>query len=61
MTAIFHDMMHQEMEDYVDHIVVKSKTRTGYFQVLERVFERYKMYKHEPPEVCLWGIRWKVP
>ena len=28
MTAIFHDMMHEEMEDYVDDIVVKSKTRT---------------------------------
>ena len=24
MTAIFHDMMHQELEDYVDDIVVKS-------------------------------------
>ena len=28
MTAIFHDMMHEEMEDYVDDIMVKSKTRT---------------------------------
>ena len=28
MTAIFHDLMHEEMEDYVDDIVVKSKTRT---------------------------------
>ena len=27
MTAIFHDMMHQELEDYVDDIVVKSKKR----------------------------------
>ena len=25
MTAIFHDMMHQEVEEYVDDIVVKSK------------------------------------
>ena len=25
MTAIFHDMMHRELEDYVDGIVVKSK------------------------------------
>ena len=28
MTAIFHDMMRREMEDYVDDIMVKSKTRT---------------------------------
>jgi len=38
MTAIFHDMMHEEMEDYVDDIVVKSKTRIGHLQVLEQVF-----------------------
>ena len=25
MTAIFHDMMHRELEEYVDDIVVKSK------------------------------------
>ena len=31
MKAIFYDMMHKEMEDYV----VKSKTRAGHFQVLE--------------------------
>ena len=27
MTAIFHDMMREEMEDYVDDIVVKSRLR----------------------------------
>ena len=27
MTAIFHDMMHRELECYVDDIVVKSKRR----------------------------------
>ena len=27
MTTIFYDMMHQELEDYVDDIVVKSKKR----------------------------------
>ena len=36
MTAIFHDMMHKEMEDYMDDIVVKSKTRAGHFQILEK-------------------------
>ena len=46
MTAIFHDMMHKEMEDYMDDIVVKSKTRAGHFQILEQVFERCKKYKY---------------
>ena len=45
MTAIFHDMMHKEIEDYVDDIVVKSKTRTGHLQVLEQVFKKCKEYK----------------
>ena len=31
MTAIFNDMMHKEMEDYVNDIVVKSKTRARHF------------------------------
>ena len=45
MTAIFHDMMHKEMEDYADDIVVKSKTRAWHFQILEQVFERSRKYK----------------
>ena len=57
MTAIFHDMVHQNMKDYVDDIVVKSKTRAGHFQVLERVFERYRMYKLQMnPLKCAFGV-----
>ena len=36
MTAIFHDMIHEEMEDYVDDIVVKSKTRQDTFKYLSK-------------------------
>ena len=39
MTTIFHDMMHIEIEDYVDDIVVKSKTRGDYLSILRKVFE----------------------
>ena len=45
MTAIFHDMMHREMEDYMDDIVVKSKTKARHFQILEQVFKRCRKYK----------------
>ena len=45
MIAIFHDMVHKEMEDYVDDIVVKSKTRAGHFQILQQVFESCRKYK----------------
>ena len=57
MTAIFHDMMHKEMEDYVDDIVVKSKTRTGHLQILEQVFERCRKYKLcMNPMKCAFGV-----
>ena len=57
MTAIFHDMMHKEMEDYVDDIVVKSKTRARHFQILEQVFERCKKYKlRMNPMKCAFGV-----
>ena len=38
MTAIFHNMMHQEPDDYVDDIVVKSKKREEHVQVLSNQF-----------------------
>ena len=57
MTAIFHDMMHKEMEDYMDDIVVKSKTRTGHLQVLEQVFKRCREYKlRMNPMKCAFGV-----
>ena len=45
MTAIFHDMMHRKLEDYVDDIVVRSRRREGHVKVLRKVFERCKVFK----------------
>ena len=57
MTTIFHDMMHKEMEDYMDDIVVKSKTRTRHFHTLEQVFERSRKYKlRMNPIKCAFGV-----
>ena len=62
MTAIFHDMMHQELEDYVDDIVVKSRRREKHFCVLKRVFERCRAFKlRMNPLKCAFGVSsWKV-
>ena len=54
MTAIFHDMMLQEMEDYVDDSVIKLKRRKGQFKVLERVFEWCSI--HMNPLKCSIGL-----
>ena len=40
MTTMFHDMMHKEIEDYVDDIVVKSKKREDHLGILRKVFDR---------------------
>ena len=49
--------MHKEMEDYVDDIVVKSKTKIEHFQILEQVFERRRKYKLRiNPMKCALGV-----
>ena len=57
MTAIFHDMMHRELEDYVDDIVVKSKSREDHVQILKKVFERCRAFKlRMNPFKCAFGV-----
>ena len=57
MTALFHDMMHQELEDYVDNIVVKSRRREEHFHVLKRVFKRCRAFKlRMNPLKCTFGV-----
>lgn len=45
MTTIFHDMFHELIEDYVDDIVVKSKTRDEHVN-FKGVFLLF--FKNEP-------------
>ena len=45
MTAIFHDIMHKKIEDFMDNIVVKSKTRGDHLAILRKVFERCWLYE----------------
>ena len=57
MTVIFHHMIHEEMEDYVDDIVIKLKIRTRHLRVLEQVFERCRKYKLcMNPMKCAFGV-----
>ena len=57
MTAIFHDMIHQELEDYVDDIMVKLKKREEHVQVLKKVFERCRTFKlRMNPLKCAFGM-----
>jgi hypothetical protein len=57
MTAMFHDIMHKEIEDYVDDIVVKSKKREDHLETLRKVFDRCWLYKLKMnPLKCAFGV-----
>ncbi|KAK9951329.1 hypothetical protein M0R45_006782 [Rubus argutus] len=57
MTTIFHDMMGREVEDYIDDLVVKSKTRGEHWSTLRKVLNRCRMYNMRMnPKKCSFGV-----
>ncbi|XP_034674313.1 uncharacterized protein LOC117905510, partial [Vitis riparia] len=44
-TTLFHDMMHRDVEVYVDDMIVKSRDRPDHLAALERFFERIRQFK----------------
>ena len=44
-TAMLHDMMHNEVEVYVDDMIVKFKERKGHIINLREFFKRIKEYR----------------
>ncbi|PKI49428.1 hypothetical protein CRG98_030160 [Punica granatum] len=45
MVTLFHDMMHKEIEVYVDDMIAKSKEGEDHLVNLKRFFDRLKKYK----------------
>ena len=43
-TALLHNMIHKEIEVYVDDMMVKSQTREGHFEALGKFLVRAKRY-----------------
>ena len=43
-TALLHDMIHKEIEVYVDDMMVKSPTREGHFEALDKFLARVEKY-----------------
>jgi len=57
MTKIFHDMMHKEIEVYVDDMIVKSGTEE-HVEYLLKIFQRLRKYKLRlNPNKCTFGVR----
>ena len=44
-TTLLHDLIHKEVEVYVDDMIVKSKDREGHIPALQKFFERIQFYK----------------
>ena len=56
MTTLFHDMIHKEMEVYVDDIIIKSKRAEDHLVDLEKLFERLRRYDLKlNPAKCAFG------
>ena len=57
MTKIFDDLIHQVVECYVDHLVVKTHSRDQHLKDLRVVFDRIKKYKLKMnPMKCAFGV-----
>ena len=55
--ALLHDMMHNEVDVYVDDMIVKSKDREGHIANLRKLFERIKEYRLRlNPQKCTFGV-----
>ena len=57
MTALFHDLMHQEVEVYVDDIIAKSREPEDHLICLKMLFDRLRKYKLRlNPSKCVFGV-----
>ena len=56
-TTILHDMIHKEVEVYVDDMIVKSKEREGHYTTMKKFFQRIREYRLRlNPQKCTFGI-----
>lgn len=56
-TTLLHDMMHKEVEVYVDDMIVKAKEREDHDAVLRKFFERLRKYKVRlNPKKCAFAV-----
>jgi hypothetical protein len=58
MTTLFHDMMHKEIEVYVDDMIAKSIDEEEHVEHLLKLFQRLRKYKLRlNPNKCTFGVR----
>ena len=56
-TTLFHDLMHKEVEVYVDDMKIKSETRESHLLVLEKFLHRVDKYNLRlNPKKCVFEV-----
>ena len=56
-TTLFHDMMHKDVEVYVDDMIVKSRDRAYHLAALQRFFENIRQFRLRlNPKKCTFGV-----
>ena len=57
MTTILHDMIHKEIEVYVDDVIIKSREKTNHLTHLRKFFECSRRYNLKlNPSKCVFGV-----
>ena len=58
MVTLFHDMIHKEIECYVDDMIAKSHTEEEHLTNLPKLFERLRKFRLRlNPNKCTFGVR----
>ena len=56
-TALFYDMMHKEVEVYVDDMIVKLEMREVHFEASDKFLARLEKYNLRlNPKKCVFGV-----
>ena len=57
MVTLFHDMIHHEIEVYVDDMIAKSRTAQDHLTDLRKLFQRLKKYQLRLNlNKCVFGV-----
>ena len=60
MVTLFHDMIHKEIEVYVDNMIDKSKKEENHVQILRKLFHRLRKYQLKlNPTKCLYWVKFE--
>ena len=56
-TTLLHDIIHKKIEVYVNDMMVKSLTREGHFEALDKFLARAEKYNLIlNPKKCIFGV-----